>query len=174
MQPRLSSSRKWTSVPEELIQQIQSVFRENFQQHVQGGTVEAQGRIYPGEILIQVGYRAKDALKQNNFEISIAYKRDKDNVLKLLHLAVDAAGSLFELFFNTENDHDFPRIWDELDFEGRKIHVQYTTENTPLEAEADRLLGKDTVEALTRGDWDEELGPDQIKARLGLDPKEDE
>lgn len=176
MQPRLKTSKKWTPLPAELVQQIQSVFSQGFAEHVRGATIEARGQIYPEEILIGVGVHRKGALKQTGWEISIGYRKDKDNVLKLLHLAVDAVGALFEQTFTAESDAEFPRIWEELDFEGRKIHVQYSTANSELEAEADRWLGKAGMggeESVAQGDWDEATTPEHIKASLGIDPDED-
>lgn len=176
MQPRLKTSKKWTPLPAELVQQIKSIFQQGFAEHVRGATVEARGQIYPEEILIGVGVKREGSLKQPGWEISIPYRKDKDNVLKLLHLAVDAVGALFEQTFSAEDDADFPRIWEELEFEGRKIYVQFTTANTELEAEADRWLGKAGIkdDEVAQGDWDEETTPDQIKASLGIDPDEDD
>lgn len=175
MQPRLSTSRKWTPLPSELIQQIQSVFRESFQEHTKDAEVEAGGRIYPGEILIRVGFKAPNTLKQSNWEISIAYRQDKDNVLKLLHMGLDAMGALFQQLFTSEHDHDFPRVWESVDFEGRQIFVQYTTVNTSLEEEADRLLGiSASATDLAQGDWDEDMTSEHIKAQLGLDDDDEE
>jgi hypothetical protein len=171
MEPRLSTSRKWTPLPEELITQIRSVFKQSFKSHIGQGSIEANGKIFPEEILVSVGYRAQNALKQSNFEISIAYKRNKDNVLKLLHLAVDASAALFEQFFAAENDHDFPRIWEEAKFENRSIYIQYNTVNSTLESEADRLLGESDKNSLVQGEWDdaEEIEPKHVKASLGID-----
>ncbi|NJL24214.1 MAG: hypothetical protein HC902_02870 [Calothrix sp. SM1_5_4] len=174
MHPRLKVSRKWTPLPPELIEQIQSVFRQNFREHIGDGVVEAGGRIYPSEILVQVGFRSQGSLRQSNFEISLEYNRNKDNVLKLLHLTMDAAGALFEQFFAAENDHDFPRIWEEVDFEGRKIFVQYTTTNSDLEAQADQLLGLDAAEDLAQGEWDDDVDARTIKASLGLSDEDSE
>lgn len=175
MQPRLSSSRQWTALPKELITQVKSIFGQNFKDSIGEGHIEVDGRIYPGEILLMVGYRAPKSLKQSNFEISMAYQREKDNVLKLLHLGVDAAASLFEQFFAAENDHDFPRIWESVPFEGRELFIQYTTTNTELEGQADRLLGLKGEEGLAKGDWEaEEETAEEIKARLGVNGEEDE
>jgi hypothetical protein len=170
MEPRLSTSRKWTPLPEELVKQIRSVFKQNFKEQIGSGTIEAHGKIYPEELLIGVGLRQKGSLRQNNWEISIAYKQSKDNVLKLLHTAIDAAASLFEQFFAAESDEDFPRKWEEVDFEGRKIYVQYNTVNSELEGEADKILGA-TGGGLAQGEWDEDedVDPEEIKKKLGVD-----
>lgn len=171
MEPRLKTSRKWTELPKELIQQIRSVFSGAFKDHVGTAKIEADGRIYPEEILIRVGLARPNQLKQAGFLVSIAYKKEKDNVLKLLHLGMDAMGALFEQYFAADDDHEFPRTWQEVNFEGRPIFVQYSTTNTELEAEADKLLGTAGSDQLAQGDWDDgETTADDIKLSLGIDP----
>jgi hypothetical protein len=177
MKPRLPASVKWTPLPKELLQQIRTVFADSFKAHVGTGRIDADGRIYPGEILVKVGFKPSSGLRQSHWEISMEYKANKDNVLKLLHLAVDAAASLLEQTFAAEDDGEFPRLWDEIEFEGRKIYVQYTTENSELEAEANRLLGlKDGDELVHAEDLDllDEESPESIKARLGLTDDEEQ
>jgi hypothetical protein len=169
MQPRLSSSRKWTAIPKELTVQIKNVFKQSFQQHIGKGTVLADGRIYPEELLISVGVKLPDSkLKESHWLVSIGYTRGKDDVVKLLNLGVDAAGSLFEQLFTSENDHDFPRAWEEVDFEGRKIYVQYSTVNTELEQAANKILGVAESEELAQGEWEDLESPESIKQRLGV------
>lgn len=170
MQPRLSSSRKWTVLPKELMAQVKSIFTESFQSHIGGDSIETEGRIYPEEILMRLSIVPQKGLKQRGFEVSLQYKKDKDNVLKLVHLAVDAIGSLFEQLFASQDDHDFPRVWQEVDFEGRTIFIQYTTANTALEDEANRLLGEHGNNDLAQGEWADDTSADQIKASLGIDP----
>ena len=174
MQPRLKTSKKWTPLPSELMKQIQSVFSQGFKEQTKGAKVEAQGRIYPEEIVIAVGLKFSGVLRQTNWQISIAYVKNKDNVLKLLHTGVDVIGALFEQSFSAENDHDFPRIWEEVDFEGRKVFVQYSTANNELEAAAEKLLGenKQANEDVTQGDWEEDLDPETLKAALGINPED--
>ena len=168
MQPRLSTSKKWTALPRELTTQMQTVLTESFRAKLDAGTITADGRIYPDEILIVVGLKAPKRLRQAGWEISIAYDQRKDNVLKLLHLGMDAAGALFEQIFAVEDDSEFPRLWQRVEFEKREIYVQYTTVNPDLESEANRLLGVSEGEELIGGDWDEDVGPEHIKATLGL------
>ncbi|NJM10148.1 MAG: hypothetical protein HC883_04530 [Bdellovibrionaceae bacterium] len=174
MEPRLKTSKKWTPLPKDFLSQIRTVFKETFKAQIGKGVVETDGRIYPEEILVSVGFRPDQGLRQSNFEVSIAYKKDKDNVLKLLHMAVDAAASLFEQFFAAEDDQEFPRIWQEFEVDGRMVYAQYTTTNTELESEADRLLGVHAKEGLAGGDWDEDVSPEDIKATLGIDPDEED
>lgn len=176
MEPRLSTSRKWSPLPEELVKQIRSVFKQNFKQQIGTGSIEAEGKIFPEEILVAVGFKENGALKQSNWHISITYAKNKDNVLKLLHTAIDAAASLFEQFFASEDDHDFPRKWEEVDFDGRKIYVRYDTENSELEEAANRLLGVGSPANVAQGDWDEEedISSEDIKKKLGVDDEDDD
>lgn len=175
MEPRLKTSRKWSTLPKEFLAQIRSVFKESFAQQIGKDVLEVDGRIYPEEILIRVGVRAEKGMRQRNWDVSLAYKKDKDNVLKLLHISVDALASLFEQMFASEDDADFPRIWHEFEVEGRPVFAQYTTVNSKLEAEADKILGISGDEDLAGGDWDDDESPDTIKAKLGLtDDDEDD
>ncbi len=175
MHPRLKTSKKWTPLPKEFLKQIESVFKQTFKAQIGTGKVITDGRIYPEEILVSVGLKAAvTGLKQTNFEVSIGYKKDKDNVLKLLNLSVDVAASLFEQYFAAEDDHEFPRIWQEFDVENRPVFVQYTTTNTELENQANQLLGEFADEGLAGGDWEEDdNAADAIKAKLGIDPDEE-
>ena len=177
MEPRLKTSKKWTALPKELIEQIRNVFVENFTEQAKAGKIFAEGRIYPEELLFSIGYLPNKQLRQHNFEVSLPYKQNKDNVMKLVHIAVDAAASLFvQLFEDEDAVEEFPTVWQEVKFEGRALFVQYTTENTELSEEADRLLGLSRGSGLAEGDWDEDdddLDPEEIKSRLGLTDDDD-
>ena len=155
MQPRLKYSSKWTPLPAELTQQIQDLFTENFSSYADEGHFFVEGRIYLKEVLLRVGYLPHQQLKQTNFEISIEYNRNKDNMLQMIHLAVDCAASLMEQYF-TEKGQDFPVSWQSVDFMGRPVYWQYTSVNTELEAQADRLLGENTEDRLMQGEDEEE------------------
>lgn len=172
MEPRLKTSTKWTALPKDFLAQIRTALKENFANQIGKGKVEVDGRIYPEEVLIRVGFAEPGRLKQSHWDVSVPYKKDKDNVLKMLHLAVDAGASLFDQIF-TSPDDDFPRIWQEIDFESRKIYIQYTTENAELEDEADGLLGLKKND-LAQGDWDDETTAEGIKASLGIDEDDEE
>jgi hypothetical protein len=171
MQPRLSSSRKWSALPAEFLKQVQGVFEESFKKEIDGGKVTVQGKIFPEEVLIRVTYKKAKSLKESGFDISVGYKQPKDNVLKILHMAVDAGASLMEQLFTNEDDHDFPRTWEEVTFENRPIYVQYTTENGELETEANKLLGFEDDDDLAGGTWedDDDIDPAEIKSKLGLE-----
>lgn len=175
MQPRLNTSRKWTAIPRELVTQIKTVFKQSFQQHIGKGTVSADGRIYDEEIVVSVGVKLTDQkLKESHWLVSVGYKKGKDDVLKLINLALDAQGSLFEQFFTSENDYDFPRTWQEVEFEGRKVYIQYSTENKELETQANKILGVQEGEQLLGGDWEDLEDAETIKKRLGVSDDDDD
>lgn len=175
MEPRLKSSKKWTNIPAEMLTQICEVFTENFMAAAQRGQFFAEGRIYPEELLLSVGYLEKGRLARANFEVSIEFNAKKENALKLIHAAVDCAASMMEQYDQREDDEDveLPRQWTEYELEGKKVYLQYTTNNPELEAQADRLLGLSDNDDLVKGEVDEE----ELKARitmLGLDEDEDD
>lgn len=167
MEPRLPSSKKWTQLPAELLKQMKSVFEDGFGRQLGKATVEIDGRIYPSELLLSVGFSRPNQLRQPNFQISLVYDPKKDNVLKLLHLCFDAIGALFDQYFQASDDADFPLYWEEIEFEGRRIHYQFSSQNTKLEADADKLLGADQ-DGLMRDSAADEERIDEIKSKLGL------
>lgn len=172
MEPRLSSSRKWSAVPKEVLSQITGVFTKTFSKQAKTGKFVAEGRIYPQELLITIGFLGKDRLKQNTFEISIEYKSGKDDVLKLIYVAVDVAATMMDELFSAENDLEFPRLWKDYEVENRTVYLQYSGRNTDLEKQADQLLGE-AGEGLVEGD-DSEDELKHSKRILGLDPDDDD
>ncbi len=147
MTPRLKSSKKWTVFPQELSEQILSAFEEHFKAALTEAELIVEGRIYPEEIMLRVGILEKGRLKQKNFEISSEYSSEKDNAGEKIFLAVDAAASLLLEYLENEKsedeDHesDLPYTWREMNFENQTLYFQFSTVNTRLEEEADRLLG---------------------------------
>lgn len=145
MNPRLKSSKKWTAFPKEYSDQIHAVFNENFAQYLQKAELIIEGRIYPAEIMLRVGFLEAGRLSQANFEISVGYSAEKKDTLQRIHNCIDAAASLMLEYFEGQKEDatpaEFPYIWKEISFEGFKVFFQFTTENSNLEAEANRLLG---------------------------------
>lgn len=143
MQPRLKSSTKWTHLPQDVTLQIQNVFEQNFQKELGKARVLVEGRIYPQEILLRVGYLEPGRLIQNNFEVSVDYEpRNESSALQTIHLCVDVAASLLTEHFESEGELELPNTWTAFPFENHQVWLQYTTENTSLEKQANELLGE--------------------------------
>lgn len=141
MIPRKKQSKKWTAIPSEFLNQIKTVFEENFKGHLSDKTIKVMGRIYPTEILLRIGINRKGELRYNNFEVSLDHSQAKQDTVAQIHIAVDALGSLVFDYFENEEDHELPYVWQKHPFENQKIWLQYTSENPDLEAEANKLLG---------------------------------
>jgi len=141
MKPRLKSSKKWTPFPKDYVSQIELAFNDAFPAQFAEAKLIIEGRIYPEEILLRVGYLEKGRLKQNNFEVSINYTPKQQDAVAKIHSCIDAAASLMNEYIESEGEVDFPHQWKDFDFDGTALWVQYTTENSDLEKEADRLLG---------------------------------
>ncbi|MFS4460002.1 hypothetical protein [Bdellovibrio sp. HCB2-146] len=186
MNPRLKSSKKWTAFPKEYSEQIQTVFTENFAEHFDDAELIVEGRIYQQEILLRVGFHQKGRLAQANFEVSMDYSQDKQDAVARIHNCIDAAASMMMEYFENDGDVDFPYTWKEFPFQGQKLYLQYSTENSNLEAEANRLLGleegamiledAEDEDALSRAEQDEELSPprDDEDEDFGDDYEEDD
>lgn len=143
MNPRLTTSIKWTAIPTEFADKVRKVFADNFKVQAEAGQFIVEGRIYPEEIVIRIGYLENGRLKQVNFEASSAYSKEKGDSFDKLYLCVDAIASMMEEAFEAEEGEDleFPIHWREFDFEGQPVFLKHTTVNSQLEAEADRILG---------------------------------
>ncbi|MFN8848029.1 MAG: hypothetical protein ACK5W9_14345 [Bdellovibrionales bacterium] len=160
MQPRLKTSTRWTPLPPDVIDQIKALIKENFQNELKNSEVFVEGQIYPQEICLRVGFLEKGRLSQQNFEVSMDYKMNEagDSALQCLSHCVDVAGSLMaEHFENTDNPPELPYTWTESDFEGKKVWVQFSTENSDLEKQASKILGEEN-DHLLRGNLEDEEG----------------
>lgn len=141
MNPRKKESKKWSLLPPELSAQIKSVFVENFESHLKDKNLKVEGRIYPTEILMRIGINQKGELRYLNFEVSVDHSAEKQNTLTQINVAVDAIASLMLEYFDNDEDHEMPHTWQEYPFEKQKIWLQFSSVNSDLEAEADKLLG---------------------------------
>ncbi len=142
MNPRYKTSKKWTELPAELTQEISSLFRQNFEKQIEKTTeIKVAGRIYPQEILLRVGLHKKGELRYSNFEVSLDHNNDQQQVVQLIYVAVDAIASLMVEFFENDEEIELPYSWMEYPFNGKKVWLQFSTENPDLQAEADKLLG---------------------------------
>lgn len=189
LMPRLATSKKWTNLPLEFTEKVQIVFAEEFEPEAASGEFLVEGRIYPEEVVIRVGYLEKGRLKQVNFEASMDLpKRESDSVIRdeselgedgsktmeRLYICIDAVGSLLEEYFDLDADEgeelDVPYRWKAYRFEGETVYLQHSTVNSRLEAEADRLLGLgDPNLVQDPGETDDALGKAEVDSELAFE-----
>lgn len=149
MTPRLKTSKKWTPVPKELAEQIQTLLVENFSKNLNHASLIVEGRIYPEELILRIGVKNKGEISQANIEISANYSMKEKNIIPTVHLCVDAGASLLMDYFDylktqsedSDNEFELPRSWSEFEFENQKIWAQFSAVNSDLERQADELLG---------------------------------
>lgn len=173
MEPRLKSSKKWTSIPQEYLEQIQEALRQAFSEQAQKGQFIAEGQIYAQEILIRLGYLEAGRLKQANFEVSLEYDQAKDNALKVINTGIDCAASMAQQYFEDGEDVDFPRQWKKFEVNKREVYVCHSTVNSQLEKQADQLLGLDDQGELVKDDNQDEADRELAKDMLGLNEDDD-
>lgn len=175
MEPRLSSSKKWTPVPQDYKDQVMDVLKSSFAAETARGEWIFEGHIYAEELLLRIGFLERGRLRQINFEISIQFRAGKDNVPDLLGLGVDVGASLLEDAFKAENDSEFPRTWQEFTVERRAVFIQYSAVNSRLEEEADRLLGIQEEGLIRATDSTEDAAEllKHLKKTVGIDEDDD-
>jgi hypothetical protein len=152
MNPRTKTVSKWTELPTDLKTQISTIFQQNFANEIgPKGEIRTDGRIYPNEIVLSVGIHKKGELRFHNFEVSIDHKNDKEKVVELIYLSVDAIASLVTEYFENDEDIELPYTWMQYPFNGQNVWLQFSTVNPDLEAEANKLLGEvDTAETILK------------------------
>jgi hypothetical protein len=173
MQPRLKTSKKWTAFPKEYVDQIQTVFHENFSAQLTGNKLVIEGRIYPSEVVLRVGINEKGRLRQANFEVSMDYNIKEKDAVERIHNCIDAAASMMLDYFEAEGESEYPRTWQEYPFQGKKLFLQFTTENTDLEAQANALLGEPAEALVLEEESDDALARAEIDPTLSDDGEED-
>ena len=160
MQPRKKTSKKWTAFPGDYTAQIREALAETFPEPSAKGTFEVEGRIYGGEVLLRIGYLPNGKLAQANFEISADVETGGKNTLEKISICIDAAASMMADYFEKDQVSEFPLLWASYPFQDETIYLQFSSLNSKLEAEADRLLGLSSDSLVRDADEDEEdMGP---------------
>lgn len=144
MNPRLSSSQKSTSFPKEYLDQIKDVFKQNFQERLlskQLGTeLLIDGRLFPEEVLFKVSIKVPHQLSQPSIEISMDCSPKNLDATDRINNCIDAAASFLTEYIELNGEAEFPLFWTPFEFDKKEVFMQYSTANSDLEAEADRLL----------------------------------
>ena len=159
MTPRNPTSKNWTALPAEFSEKAAVVFAQNFKEESKLGDFFIEGRIYPSEIIMRAGYIEPGRLKQSNFEVSLDHS-PSEKAMEKLFFGIDVLGSVFETHFEhlreeEIDDVEYPLNWEEFDFEDTKVQIRFSTANTRLEDEANKLLGLKEGESLfIEGDAD--------------------
>jgi len=148
--------RTSTNLPKEFLDNVRQVFTKGFKKQLKDRPLYVEGRIYPDEILLSIGYKeSATSLKQTNFEASMDNVNNKD-IIKKLEVCVDAISSMMAQYFEANEDLDLPRQWQPFPFEGQTIYLQYSGRNTELEAEANKLLGHATGDEMLINEAEED------------------
>lgn len=174
MNPRKKESKKWTKLPADLLNQIKNVFEQNFKVQLEGKKLTVEGRIYPTEIALRVGFQNKGELRFNNFEVSLDHSKEVENAIAQIHVGVDAIASLMMDYFDNEENHEIPLSWQEYPFEKQTIWLQFSSANSELEEAANKLLGIEDSLLSEAEDEDEDIDMSQPQIFGGNKKKKDE
>lgn len=159
MNARRQTSKKWTAFPAEYVSQISNVFKEAFERDLQGSKLVIEGRIFSEEICLRVGFREAQGLRQNNFEISTDFDPAKENAIEKIYNCIDGAAALLSSYFEGQPTENLPVDWKPFKFDQKTLYFQFSTINTDLEAQADRLLGLNDQTHLFNENKDEDSDP---------------
>ena len=136
MQPRRTDSKKWTTLPKDYLENVQSTLKTQYAKHLKMTDVIVEGQVFEREILVRIGFLPNGRLKQHNFEIAMDVPEAKDQVLTKLSGAIDFLGSILNEFFekdgfeNSEYEETLPVLWKPLSDKKDVFHFQYSTINS--------------------------------------------
>lgn len=143
MQGRLKSSKQWSPFPTELCEQTQEVLHERFAEEyaLDDANFVVEGFIYKEEIIGRYGLQIKNQLKQHNFEVSIEFNSEKEKALEVIQSSMDVIEHLWtELLEEDLEDADLSKTWQSLPYKKKMYFYRYSTVNSSLEQEANKLL----------------------------------
>ncbi len=144
MNPRNQIQSSWTSIPEEFSFKVLNALEAEFAKQAKAGEFIVEGKIFDNEILIRIGYLERGRLRQINFEASVDYDRESSEILDSFYLCVDSLGLWMHEYFEKaeqDEDQDLPLTWRPAEFKNNTVFMQFSTVNSRLEQEADRILG---------------------------------
>lgn len=175
MNPRLKTSKKWTAFPKEYLAQIEEVFTQGFKQKIEGAKLVVEGRIYTEEIVLRVGVLEKGRLKQANFEVSCQFSPKAKDAVDRIYDCIDASASMMAEYFDSDGEAEFPYVWKEYEFNGRKLYLQFSTLNSDLESQANALLGETSPDLVVEEvPEDAEDALDRAEETIETDENEDD
>jgi hypothetical protein len=140
LKPRLKSSLKKTEFPLDYIKMVRDIIQKNFKKDVASKDVIVEGAIYNDEVLLRIGFREKNSITQMNFEASVEHSLKKKNIMEQIYLSLDGLGAMIDEYFKADGDIELPKSWTEFKLDGKLVYLQTSTENSDLEAEADKIL----------------------------------
>src|SRR6218665_889321 len=124
MDGRKPSSIKWTDFPPEYTQQITTVFQEAFGQELGQSHLVVEGKIYPEEICMRVGFREATSLRQANFEVSVDFTPDKQNAIETIYSCIDGISALMTSYFEGTPAESMPIDWKPFSFDRKEMYFQ--------------------------------------------------
>ncbi len=140
VKPRLASSKKGMDFPVDYTKMIKDVIGKNFKKYVKDKKIVVEGFIYTEEIVARIGFVYPGGIRQRNFEASVDYSAKKKNILEQINVALDALGSMIDQWIEAEEDMELPTQWHKFEMDGKSIYLQTTTENSELEAQANKFI----------------------------------
>lgn len=164
MEPRLKSSRQWSNLPSDLLDMMMKLLAESFPGDLQKYNLIVEGRMYPEEVILRIGYNKPGDLRQENFEGSIDFKPGKEKVVDQVQTLFEATTSVLHSYFKAP-DLELPQQWTKYDWEPKEVFLQHSRVNSGLESQADALLGIDESSLINQ---DSDLELEELKASLGL------
>lgn len=144
IEPRNKNNLAFTKLPDELLETIAEVFRENFEEQSKKGKFVCFGQVHQSELVLRLGYIENGSIGQINFDSSNEASGSEAQIISSLEEMVFATKELFLDYFKNRNLENFSYHWNPLTASEKSGQVYYKMDstNTELEKAANALLGE--------------------------------
>lgn len=171
LKPRLESSNAYTLAPREFNEAIIELLQAEFETKASQGTFTAEFRIFPGELILWVGYLKEHSLSPLNFAFS-KNREEEDTPKSTVRIANEMTTMAREVFaYHFENivREELPFEWSKF-MNNEAIYYIYDPTNRDLEFQADKLLGisdPNSDSDLIKGDSDFTQAIEEVVELMG-------
>ena len=137
IKPKNTANKTYSKLPVELTEAISDEFEKTFKK----SSFLSFAHVYINELVLRVGYRPENSIKQVNFDLSASIEPEGPKPTQILERLIDAAKDLFHSYFQDEDVKLFSPSW--ADVANTNISYKFDGTNTELEEAANKLLGED-------------------------------
>lgn len=129
-------------LPLEWQQKIETLLFEIYKAQCQKDSsgFQVHGITYPNEVFLSVSYVNLKSPTSTPYTLLVSCDLDdKTDPLKTMDNLVDSVGMLLDHFFQSD-EREIETIWNEIEFQKKKVYFRTTRENISLTIEANRIL----------------------------------
>lgn len=129
------------------MEKVQKAIEKELFQYSNNGQIILNGRIFSDEIVLSLGFLAKNSIRQVNFVVSADIEPSPEEENPPFLLTIEKGLHFLQLclldYFERKEElvEDFPKVWHKVQFNDETLFVRIDPTNSELESEANKILG---------------------------------